>query len=63
MTARATSPSRSSLRTEPELLARLLAQAKAPLKDAAAINATRWELLRRLEATWPAGRVRERWSN
>ena len=26
-------------------------QAKAPLKDAAAINATRWEIWRRLEAT------------
>ena len=26
-------------------------QAKAPLKDAAAVNATRWEIWRRLEAT------------
>ena len=32
-------------------LARILAQAKAPLKDATAINATRWELFRRLQAT------------
>ena len=29
----------------------MLAQAKAPLKDAAAVNATRWELFRRLQAT------------
>lgn len=32
-------------------LARILAQAKAPLKAAAAVNATRWELHRRLQAT------------
>jgi 5-methylcytosine-specific restriction endonuclease McrA len=32
-------------------LARILAQAKAPLKDATAVNATRWELHRRLQAT------------
>ncbi len=32
-------------------LARLLAQAKAPLKDATAVNVTRWELNRRLRAT------------
>ncbi|MGI9058827.1 MAG: RNA-guided endonuclease IscB [Ktedonobacteraceae bacterium] len=32
-------------------LARILAQAKAPLKDATAVNATRWELFRRLRAT------------
>jgi 5-methylcytosine-specific restriction endonuclease McrA len=32
-------------------LARILAQAKAPLKDATAVNATRWELNRRLQAT------------
>jgi len=33
-----------------DLLARILAQAKAPLKDAAAINATRWALFERLKA-------------
>src|SRR5439155_452872 len=33
-----------------DVLERVLRQAKAPLKDAAAINATRWELYRRLEA-------------
>ncbi len=34
---------------KPDALARILAQAKAPLKDAAAVNATRWELYRRLQ--------------
>jgi 5-methylcytosine-specific restriction endonuclease McrA len=38
------------LADQPERLKRLLAQAKAPLKDAAAVNATRWELYRRLQA-------------
>jgi len=33
---------------KPEVLARILAQAKAPLKDAAAVNTTRWALYRRL---------------
>jgi 5-methylcytosine-specific restriction endonuclease McrA len=33
---------------KPELLARILAQAKAPLKDAAAVNSTRWTLYGRL---------------
>jgi hypothetical protein len=37
------------LKKKPELLKRILAQAKAPLKDAAAANATRWELFRRLQ--------------
>ena len=32
-------------------LNRIKAQAKAPLKDAAAVNSTRWELFRALEAT------------
>ena len=36
------------LTNQPARLARLLAQAKAPLKDAAAVNATCWELYRRL---------------
>lgn len=36
---------------KPEVLRRILAQAKAPLKDAAAVNATRWELYRRLQQT------------
>jgi len=37
------------LKKKPELLKKILAQAKAPLKDAAAVNATRWELFRRLQ--------------
>lgn len=42
---------REFLAKQPQRLARILAQAKAPLKDAAAVNATRWALLGRLEAT------------
>ena len=37
------------LKKKPELLARVLAQAKAPLKDATAVNATRWALFERLK--------------
>jgi 5-methylcytosine-specific restriction endonuclease McrA len=40
---------RTFLAKNPELLARILAQAKAPLKDAAAVNATRWVLYERLK--------------
>ncbi|GAA0820262.1 RNA-guided endonuclease IscB [Streptosporangium amethystogenes subsp. fukuiense] len=39
------------LKARPALLARILKQAKAPLRDAAAVNATRWALWRVLEAT------------
>jgi 5-methylcytosine-specific restriction endonuclease McrA len=39
------------LAKKPDVLKRILAQAKAPLRDAAAVNATRWELYRRLAAT------------
>jgi 5-methylcytosine-specific restriction endonuclease McrA len=39
------------LRRKPEVLARIKDQAKRPLKDATAVNATRWELFRRLQAT------------
>jgi 5-methylcytosine-specific restriction endonuclease McrA len=39
------------LKKKPEVLKRVLAQAKAPLKDATAVNATRWELYRRLQST------------
>jgi 5-methylcytosine-specific restriction endonuclease McrA len=39
------------LKGKPEVLSRILKQAKAPLQDAAAVNATRWELYRRLQAT------------
>lgn len=38
------------LADQPARLQRILAQAKAPLVDAAAVNATRWELYRRLQA-------------
>jgi 5-methylcytosine-specific restriction endonuclease McrA len=37
------------LAKKPEVLKRILAQAKAPLKDAAAVNATRWALFERLK--------------
>ena len=39
------------LKKKPEVLERIRAQAKAPLKDATAVNATRWDLSRRLQAT------------
>jgi 5-methylcytosine-specific restriction endonuclease McrA len=39
------------LARRPKILARVLAQAKAPLRDAAAVNATRWALWRALAAT------------
>ena len=39
------------LAKNPALLKKIQAQAKAPLKDAAAVNATRWTLFERLEAT------------
>jgi len=38
------------LKGKPEILKRILAQSKAPLKDAAAVNATRWTLFERLKA-------------
>lgn len=37
------------LKKKPDLLKKILAQAKAPLKDAAAVNATRWALFHCLE--------------
>jgi 5-methylcytosine-specific restriction endonuclease McrA len=39
------------LKKKPELLKRIQAQAKAPLKDATAVNATRWALFERLKGT------------
>lgn len=42
---------REFLEGEPERLQRILAQAKAPLKDAAAVNATRWRLFEQLKTT------------
>jgi len=38
------------LANKPDVLKRILAQAKAPLKDAAAVNTTRWALFERLKA-------------
>jgi 5-methylcytosine-specific restriction endonuclease McrA len=39
------------LAKKPDVLGRILAQAKKPLKDAAAVNSTRWALFERLKAT------------
>ncbi len=41
---------REFLKEQPDRLARILAQAKTPLRDAAAVNATRWALYERLKA-------------
>jgi 5-methylcytosine-specific restriction endonuclease McrA len=43
-TAKGTQEIAVFLKKKPEVLKHLLAQAKAPLKDAAAVNATRWKL-------------------
>ena len=42
---------REFLKHEPARLTRILAQAKAPLKDATAVNSTRWALFNALKAT------------
>lgn len=44
-------PVEEFLKKKPEVLRRILAQSKIPLKDAAAVNTTRWELYRRLQLT------------
>ena len=44
-------PIETFLAKQPKVLARVLAKAKAPLKDAAAVNSTRWVLLQALRAT------------
>src|SRR4028119_230800 len=49
--AKGNKPIEEFLKKKPEVLKRVLAQAKAPLKDAPAVNATRWELYRRLQST------------
>jgi 5-methylcytosine-specific restriction endonuclease McrA len=49
-TKKGTQDIREFLKHKPDLLTRLLVQAKAPLKDAAAVNATRWALYERLQA-------------
>ncbi len=42
---------RMFLKNKPDVLKRVLAHAKVPLKDAAAVNTTRWALYERLKAT------------
>ena len=42
---------REFLADKPSILKRVLAQAKAPLKDAAAVNSTRWKLFNSLKET------------
>lgn len=49
-TAKGTQDIRVFLAKKPEVLKRILSQAKAPLRDAAAVNSTRWALYHRLEA-------------
>ncbi len=44
-------PVEDFLKRKPEVLAKTLKRAKSPLKVATAVNATRWELYRRLQAT------------
>jgi 5-methylcytosine-specific restriction endonuclease McrA len=46
--AKGTKDIRDFLKKKPELLKKILAQAKAPMKDAAAVNSTRREIFRRL---------------
>ncbi|WP_298914448.1 hypothetical protein [uncultured Nostoc sp.] len=49
--AKGNQPVEHFLAKKSELVRRILAQAKAPLKDATAVNTTRWELHRRLQLT------------
>lgn len=50
-TAKGAQDVREFLAHDPVRLTRVLAQAKAPLRDAAAVNSTRWALLSALKAT------------
>lgn len=50
-TKKGTQNIREFLKHKPELLKKILAQAKRPLKDATAVNATRWALFQRLQST------------
>ncbi|MFE6837143.1 RNA-guided endonuclease IscB [Streptomyces sp. NPDC057705] len=50
-------PVEDFLRQSPERLALVLAQAKAPLHDAAAVNATHWALRHALDAAFPTVRT------
>ena len=49
--AKGTRDVKEFLAKDPARLAKILAQAKKPLKDAAAVNATRWALVKALKAT------------
>ncbi|HAJ61726.1 MAG TPA: HNH endonuclease [Cyanobacteria bacterium UBA8543] len=49
--AKGNKPVEEFLKKKPDVLKRILAHLLAPLKDAAAVNATRWELYRRLQST------------
>ncbi|MEG4837003.1 RNA-guided endonuclease IscB [Microcoleus sp. B9-D4] len=49
--AKGNKPIEQFLSRKPDLLKKILSQAKSPLKDATAVNATRWELYRRLQST------------
>lgn len=48
--AKGTQAIQDFLKQEPDVLYRVLAQAKTPLKDATAVNTTRWALYERLKA-------------
>ncbi|CAK0781743.1 hypothetical protein CCP3SC15_970002 [Gammaproteobacteria bacterium] len=48
---KAAQPVEKFLANKPELLKKIKAQAKAPLRDAAAVNATRWALFNSLQTT------------
>jgi 5-methylcytosine-specific restriction endonuclease McrA len=50
-TAKGAQDIKDFLSGKPDLLKRILAQAKAPLKDATVVNATRWALFNQLKAT------------
>jgi len=49
--AKGNMPLEQFLAGSPGLIRKILAQAKAPLRDAAAVNSTRWTLFQRLKAT------------
>ncbi|MCG5511948.1 RNA-guided endonuclease IscB [Ectothiorhodospira shaposhnikovii] len=49
--AKGNQPVEVFLADDPKRLQRIEAQAKAPLKDAAAVNSTRWALFRQIQAT------------
>ncbi|MEV1171955.1 RNA-guided endonuclease IscB [Nonomuraea sp. NPDC049784] len=51
--AKSNRPIEDFLRCRPKQLATVLTQTKAPLRDAAAVNATRWALWRALDTAFP----------